>query len=213
MRNEDLTFYQKKEEFFNVLSHGIGLVLSTVGLFLLIVKSSRSDIPFKLVSFTLFGCSLILLYAASTFYHLVQRPFLRMRLNIIDHAAIYILIAGTYTPFTLVTLHGKLGWTLFGVTWGIAVIGVVLKIFYTGRFDKISTIAYVAMGWMIVFTIKPLLENFPIHGLYWLLVGGLAYTVGAVVYSRPSLRYNHAIFHVFVLLGSLCHFIAIYYYV
>jgi len=213
MRHEDLTYYHKKEEFFNVVSHALGLVLSIIGLFLLIVKSSNSTVPYKLASFTIFGGSLILLYTASTVYHYVQNPLLRKRLNILDHAAIYILIAGTYTPFTLVTLHGPLGWTLFGITWGIALVGVVLKLFFTGRFDTISTIAYVGMGWIIVFAIKPLYTALPLAGLYWLFAGGLAYTLGAILYSRPTLRYNHAIFHVFVLLGSACHYIAIYTYV
>lgn len=213
MKNKDITYYEATEEKLNVITHGIGLVLSIVALVLLIVKSSYEGSAKHIVSFTIFGASLILLYSASTFYHYSQKPKLRHRLNILDHASIYVLIAGTYTPFTLVVLKGWLGWTIFGVTWGIAIIGIVLKLFYTGRFDKISTIAYVAMGWIIIFAIKPLIEVFPLNGLYWLTAGGICYTVGAILYSIPKLKFNHVIFHVFVLLGSFSHFMAVYFYV
>ncbi len=213
MKNKHLTYYNSTEEKINVITHAIGLVLSIVALILLIIHASYNGSARHIVSFTIFGASLIVLYSASTLYHYSQNPDIRHKLNILDHASIYILIAGTYTPFTLVTLKGWLGWTIFGITWGIAILGVVLKLFYTGRFDKISTIAYVAMGWIIIFAIKPLIENLPLNGLYWLLAGGISYTVGAVLYSIPKIKYNHAIFHVFVLLGSFSHFMAIYYYV
>ena len=143
----------------------------------------------------------------------LQTPKLRYRLNIFDHASIYILIAGTYTPFTLVVLDGWVGWTIFGVSWGLALTGVILKLFFIGKYDKISTIAYVLMGWLIVFAIKPLVQNLPIEGLLWLLGGGISYTVGAILYSIKSIKYNHAIFHIFVLLGSFCHFMAVFFYV
>ena len=208
-----LTYYSKTEEKLNVLTHALGLVLSLIALVLLIKHASTNGTVTHIVSFTIFGASLILLYSASTFYHYTQNPRLRKKLNILDHAAIYVLIAGTYTPFTLVTLKGWLGWLIFGITWGIALVGIFFKLFYTGRFDKISTIAYVVMGWIIIFAINPLIENLPLHGLYWLLAGGLFYTVGAVLYSINKIRYNHAIFHVFVLLGSFSHFMAVYFYV
>ncbi len=213
MKNKHLTYYNSNEEKWNVITHAIGLVLSIVALVLLIIHASTHGTAKHIVSFIIFGASLILLYSASTFYHYTQNPELRKKLNILDHASIYVLIAGTYTPFTLVTLTGWLGWTIFGVTWGIAIIGIVLKLFYTGRFDKISTIAYVAMGWIIIFAIKPLIASLPLNGLYWLVVGGVFYTVGAILYSIPKLKYNHVIFHVFVLLGSFSHFMAIYFYV
>jgi len=213
LKKEDITYYEATEEKLNVITHGIGLLLSIVALVLLIVKSSYEGSVKHIISFTIFGASLILLYSASTFYHYSQKPKLRHRLNILDHASIYVLIAGTYTPFTLVVLKGWLGWTIFGLTWGIAIIGIVLKLFYTGRFDKISTIAYVAKGWIIIFAVKPLIEVFPLNGLYWLLAGGIFYTVGAVLYSIPKLKFNHVIFHVFVLLGSFSHFMAVYFYV
>jgi len=123
------------------------------------------------------------------------------------------LIAGTYTPFCLVVLKGWVGWTIFGVSWGLALIGIIFKIFYIGKYDRISTIAYVLMGWVIIFAIKPLINEFPVKGLIWLLAGGLAYSIGAILYSRKSIRYNHAIFHVFVLIGSFCHFMAVFFYV
>jgi len=213
MDKKHLTYYNSLEEKLNVITHGVGLVLSVVALVLLILHANEMGTSRHIVSFTIFGTSLILLYSASTFYHYSQTPRLRRKLNILDHASIYILIAGTYTPFTLVTLKGTLGWTIFGITWGIALVGVLLKLFYTGKYDKISTIAYVGMGWIIIFAVKPLIANLPLNGLYWLLAGGIFYTIGAVLYSIKKIKYNHAIFHVFVLLGSFSHFMAIYFYV
>lgn len=213
MKKEHLTYYDKKEEKLNVISHAIGLALSIVALVLLVVHASKNGTASHIVSFSIFGASLVLLYSASTIYHYSQKPDLRRKLNILDHSAIYVLIAGTYTPFTLITLKGVLGWTIFGITWGIAFIGIFFKLFYTGRFDKISTAAYVAMGWIIIFAVKPLIEIFPVNGLYWLFGGGISYTLGAVLFSLPKIKYNHAIFHIFVLLGSFCHFMAVYFYV
>jgi len=213
LKEKHLTYYNSTEEKLNVITHGLGLILSVIAMILLILHASEMGTARHVLSFTIFGASLILLYSASTFYHYFQNPNIRRKLNILDHAAIYILIAGTYTPFTLITLKGPLGWTIFGITWGIAIIGIFFKLFYTGRFDKISTGAYVAMGWIIIFAIKPLIENLPVNGLYWLLIGGIFYTVGAILYSIKRIKYNHAIFHVFVLLGSFSHFMAVYFYV
>ena len=186
---EKITFYSKKEEKLNVISHAIGLVLSIIALVLLVVYSSKYGSVWHIVSFSIFGASLIVLYSASTLYHYVQNSKLRQKLNIFDHAAIYVLIAGTYTPFTLVVLDGWIGWTIFGVSWGLAIIGIILKLFYTGRYDKISTIAYVLMGWVIVFAIKPLVANFSVEGLIWILAGGVFYTVGAILYSLKRLKW------------------------
>ena len=207
------TVYPPLEERINVYTHALGLLLSIAALVLLVVKSSINDTVWHVVSFSIFGASLVILYAASTFFHNATNLKIRKRLNVFDHASIYILIAGTYTPFTLVTLHGTIGWILFGITWGIALTGVILKLFFTGKYDKISTIAYVLMGWIIVFAFKPLLNNLPIEGIIWLVLGGIAYTIGAVLYSIKRLNFNHAIFHVFVLIGSFCHFMAVYFYV
>lgn len=213
MKENKVTFYEPKEEKFNVISHAIGLVLSIAAFVLLITYSSLNGSAWHIVSFSIYGASLILLYSASTFYHYAENPKLRQRLNIFDHSAIYVLIAGTYTPFTLVVLNGWVGWTIFGLSWGLALIGIVLKLFFTGKYDKISTFAYVLMGWLIIFAIKPLILSFSNEGLMWLLSGGISYTIGAILYSIKRIKYNHAIFHIFVLLGSFFHFIAIFFYV
>lgn len=213
MKKKNITYYDPKEEKLNVISHFIGLILSVIALILLVVYALNYGNSWHVISFSIYGASLIVLYSASTMYHYVQTPSLRQKLNIFDHSAIYILIAGTYTPFTLVVLQGWVGWTIFGVSWALAIFGVVFKLYYTGKYDKISTIAYVLMGWLIVFAIKPLVNNFPIEGLMWLLAGGLFYTVGAILYSIKSIKYNHAIFHIFVLLGSFSHFMAVFFYV
>ena len=213
MEQKKITYYNPKEEKLNVISHAFGLVLSIIALVLLVVFASLEGSVWHIVSFSIYGASLIVLYAASTFYHNSKTPKLRYRLNIFDHASIYVLIAGTYTPFTLVVLDGWVGWAIFGVSWGLALTGVILKLFFIGKYDRISTIAYVLMGWLIVFAIKPLVQNLPIEGLLWLLGGGISYTVGAILYSIKSIKYNHAIFHIFVLLGSFCHFMAVFFYV
>ena len=213
MKTKKITFYEKKEEKLNVISHGIGLILSIAALVLLVVYASIYGSAWHIVSFSIYGASLILLYSASTLYHYVQSPKLRHRLNIFDHAPIYVLIAGTYTPFTLVVLSGWVGWTIFGISWGLALVGIVLKLFYTGKYDTISTIAYVLMGWLIIIAIKPLVDNFSFNGLVWLLFGGIFYTIGAILFMMHSIKYNHAIFHIFVLLGSFCHFMAVFYHV
>lgn len=210
---KDPTYYPPLEEKINVLTHALGLFLSIIALVLLIVKASLSGTVWHIVSFSIYGTSLIILYTASTFFHNSKDLNIRKRLNIFDHASIYILIAGTYTPFTLVILNGTIGWLLFGITWGIALTGVILKLFYTGKYDKVSTIAYVLMGWIIVFAFKPLLDSFSLEGIVWLGLGGISYTIGAIFYSINKLRFNHAIFHIFVLIGSFCHFISIYFYV
>jgi hemolysin III len=210
---EDIKHYSPAEEKINIASHALGLVLSVIALVLLVVHASRYGNAWHIVSFSIFGVSLIALYAASTIYHNATEPLLRSRLRIVDHATIYLLIAGTYTPFTLITLGGFAGWTIFGVSWGMAVIGIVLKIFFTGRYDLLSTLMYVFMGWIIVFAIEPLIHNLSSEGLFWLVAGGIAYTVGAVLYSIKQIKFNHAIFHLFVLIGSVCHFISVYFYV
>jgi len=206
-------YYPPKEEKLNVISHGIGLVLSVVALLLLIFKAVKAENSVNLVSFSIFGASMVLVYAASTFYHSAKTNRLRIRLNILDHAAIYILIAGTYTPFALITLKGTTGWIILWVVWGIAFIGVILKLFFAGRYQLLSTILYVAMGWLIIFAINPLIENLSTPGLWWLFAGGISYTIGAILFMLKKIPYNHAIFHVFVLLGTFAHFISIYFYV
>ena len=201
--------YSEKEERLNIITHAFGLLLSVIGLPFLILKSLNFNGFWKPTSLIIYGFSLIVLYAASTFYHAAKDPRLRRKLNIFDHAAIYVLIAGTYTPFTILVLEGFLGWIIFGLTWMFALTGIILKLFYTGRFDKLSTALYLLMGWQIMFVINSLMERFSTEGLQLLFAGGVFYTIGAVLYSIKKLPYNHAIFHVFVLLGSVCHFFSV----
>lgn len=211
--NNEIKYYSPAEERINIGSHIFGFVLSIVASVLLVRHASISGNAWHIVSFSIFGVSLMVLFAGSSIYHSAQKPSFRRKMRVVDHAAIYVLIAGTYTPFTLVTLNGTIGWTLFGITWGMAVIGIVLKLFFTGRFSMVSTLMYVCMGWIIVFAIKPLINNLPSEGLYWLVAGGIAYTTGAILYGIKKIRFNHAIFHVFVLVGAACHFIVVYFYI
>ena len=205
--------YSPNEENINIYSHAIGLSLSFVALVLMVIRASLYGNAWHIVSVSIFGASMIALYTASTLYHSAKKPDIRARLRIIDHASIYILIAGTYTPFTLVTLNGPVGWVIFAISWSLAVSGITLKLFFTGRFNLVSTLMYVFMGWIIVFAVKPLIDNLSSEGLFWLVAGGLAYTVGASLYSIRKIKFNHAIFHVFVLIGSACHFVSVYFYV
>ena len=206
-------YYPPAEERLNVLSHGIGFALSILALILLVLKARRLGEVAHLVSFTVFGASMVLVYAASTFYHSAKASRLRIRLNILDHAAIYILIAGTYTPFALITLEDGPGFTILWIVWLMALAGVILKLFFAGRYQLLSTIMYVAMGWLIIFAINPLIENLSSEGLWWLFGGGISYTVGAILFMLNKIPFNHAIFHIFVLLGTFAHFISIYFYI
>jgi hemolysin III len=201
------------EERINVISHAVGIFLGLLASMLLVRRAILIGDAWHLVSFSVFGLSMVTLYSASTFYHNASNIDWRRRLRILDHAAIYLLIAGTYTPFALVTLRGTTGWIIFGLIWTFALIGIVLKIFFTGRYDRVSTAMYLFMGWLVVVYLKPLIHNLPPEGLGWLLAGGIAYTIGAVLYSVKKIKFNHAIFHFFVLAGNICHFISIYYYV
>jgi len=202
--------YHPQEERLNVITHGFGLVLSIIAIILLIYKASAFQGYRPIFSFAVFGASLITLYSASTFYHNAKNTRLRHYLNIGDHAAIYILIAGTYTPFALITLKNHSGLFIFVLIWSIALIGTILKIFFIGKFNVLSTVLYVGMGWIVIFYIRPLMSVFPSWGLFWLFAGGFFYTVGAIIYALEKIKFNHAIFHFFVLAGSFCHFIAIY---
>lgn len=204
--------YSEQEERLNVLTHKTGAILGLLGVILLIIKSMNYPIK-ECISFIVFGVSILILYCASTLYHAEQNQKKRNKLKIFDHCAIYILIAGTYTPFALASIGNQLGWIVFSLAWGSALIGIILKLFFTGRFNFISTSMYILMGWMIMFFIDPLQEVLPASGFIWLLSGGVAYTIGAVIYLIDQLKMNHAIFHLFVLIGSFCHFISVYYYI
>jgi hemolysin III len=201
--------YSPREEKLNVISHFTGLLLSIIGSIVLIIKGISSGTGLSIVSYIVYGTSMILLYLASTLYHNSKEAEKRRKLKVFDHASIYVLIAGTYTPFSLLVIKGAWGWSVFGVVWGIALAGIILKLFFTGRFNIVSTISYILMGWVVVVAIKPLIANFQTEGLILLLSGGLFYTFGAVLYSIKRIPYNHAIFHFFVLFGSLAHYIAI----
>jgi len=210
---EEIKHYSSAEERLNIASHALGFVLSIVALVLLVVHASQHGDIWHIVSFSIFGTSLIILYAASTVYHSAKKAQTRSRLRVLDHSSIYVLIAGTYTPFTLVTLNGTTGWTIFGVSWGLALSGIILKLFFTGKYKVASTLMYVFMGWIIIFAINPLVNNLSADGLFWLVAGGIAYTLGAILYGIKKIKYNHAIFHVFVLIGSFCHFVSVYFYI
>lgn len=207
------SYYTPAEERLNILSHGTGLLLSVVGLVLLVIRAAAFGTAIHVTSFTIFGVSLVILYGASTIYHNTKDPDTRSKLRTVDHAAIYILIAGTYTPFTLTVLDGAVGWSLFGASWGMAITGIVLKIFFTGRFNLLSTLMYIFMGWVMIFAIKPLMAALSGAAVFWIFAGGVSYTVGAVSYSIRKMPFGHAVFHFFVLAGSICHFVAVYLYI
>ena len=204
------TAYPPAEELANRVTHALGAALSVAGLVLLVVASVQHGNVWHITSSAIFGSTLILLYGASTLYHSFPQEHTRRLLRKFDHAAIFLLIAGTYTPFMLVTLRGPWGWSLFGVVWGLAAAGVVLKFWFAGRFNLVSTLIYLGMGWLVLIAIKPLIAALPAAGLGWLVAGGVCYSGGTVFYLWEKLPYNHAIWHVFVLAGSVCHWIAIY---
>lgn len=197
------------EELLNTITHAAGIAASVVGSALLIRRAARSGDPFAIVGTAIFGVTLIILYTASTLFHAAQSETARRRLQIFDHCAIYALIAGTYTPFTLTGLRGPWGWTLFGVIWGLAAAGTIFKLFFTGRFPRLSTGVYIIMGWLCLIAIVPMMRSLTEGVLAWLVAGGVAYTLGALVYSTRRIPYAHPIWHVFVLLGSICHGVAV----
>ena len=212
-KKTNIQFYSPTEEKLNIWSHAFGIFLSIIALVLLIIKAVQQDNIWMMISFPIFGVSLILLYLASTLYHASKEPQKRFKLKVFDHAAIYVLIAGSYTPFTLVSLNGETGWLIFSMVWVMAFTGIILKLFFTGRFKVISTAMYVLMGWLIVFYFQDLTASLHEKGTFYLILGGVLYTIGAILYSIKKIKFNHAIFHFFVLAGSFCHFLSIYLYV
>jgi hemolysin III len=201
------------EELVNRVTHGIGLALSLVGAALLIVAAAWSRNAWVIVSSCVYAATLVSLYAASTALHSVASPRWTRALETIDHCCIYFLIAGTYTPITLVSLRGGWGWTLFGLVWGLCFLGVLMKVRWFEHIRKISTPLYIAMGLLVVIAFKPLLAAVQIPGVLWLVAGGAAYIAGVGFYAWRRLPYSHGIWHLFVLAGSICHYLAIYYYV
>jgi len=200
------------EEKLNALSHGFGAILGIVALVLLIIFNSYKT-EFSLISVIIYGCSIIILFTASTLYHAIKKESRKHYFRILDHISIYLLIAGTYTPVLLITLEDYLGWTLFYIVWGIAGFGVFLKVFFTGKFELFSTLLYLAMGWLIVFDFSNLSNLMEVNGISLLFAGGLAYTIGIIFYVFEKIPFNHIIWHVFVLAGAICHFLMIFLFV
>jgi hemolysin III len=202
------------EERANLITHALGMLLSGAALSVLVILASRIGDARRIVTVSIYGATLLLMYTASTCYHCVRNsPRLKRAMRIFDHAAIYLLIAGTYTPVVLVQLRGGWGWSLFGVVWGLAGTGVILKLFFVDRFAPLSVTVYLLMGWLALVAIKPIIAALPAGGLGWLFAGGIAYTAGVVFYLWDHLPFNHAIWHLFVLAGSVCHFLLVLLYV
>ena len=205
--------YSRGHELANSLTHGISAALAVAGLAVLVSFAALRGNAWHVVSCSVYGATLIALFLASTLYHSFSNPRVKRVLRVLDHASIYLLIAGSYTPFMLVNLRGPWGWSLFGVVWGLALAGIVLKFFFTGRFRYASTAIYLAMGWMIVIAIRPLARVVPAGGMILLVSGGLLYTVGAALYLFKRIPYHHAIWHVFVLAASMAQYFAVMFYV
>ena len=198
-----------KNELVNAITHGVGTLLAIAGLTLLVVFASIYGNVWHIVSFSIFGATLIILYLASTLYHSFQGPRVKFLFRKFDHMSIFLLIAGTYTPFCLSVLNGWIGWTIFGIIWGCAIIGIVFKSLFTGKKELLSTIMYILMGWVIVFAIKPLYDNVSLTTFILLVAGGISYTAGTYFFINEKIRYNHGIWHVFVLGGSVLHFFSV----
>lgn len=197
------------EEITNAILHGVGFGLAVAALVVLVVLASRYGSVWHVVGFAIYGATLVILYLSSTLYHSFPEGKVKRLFHIFDHAAIFLLIAGTYTPITLITLRGPLGWTIFGIVWAIAILGVIFKAFWITKLKILSTILYIAMGWLVVVALKPLLAALNQTSATFLIVGGLLYTVGTIFYVWRSMKYNHAVWHLFVLAGSICHFFTI----
>ncbi len=204
-----MTPAERRQELASALTHGLGLVASVIGGMVLLVLAVGSADAWRIASTAVFATTLVLLYGASTLYHAARSGHLRARLQLLDHCAIYLLIAGSYTPFALVGLRGGWGWSLFGAAWGLAVVGIVFKLLYIGRFQYISTATYIGMGWMALLVAVPMVRLLEPVTLAWIVAGGLIYTAGTWFYHRERIPYNHAIWHLFVIGGSVCHGIAV----
>lgn len=201
--------FSKSEEIANAIIHGIGAILSIAALVILIVYSALYGTVWHVISFTIFGTTMLLLYTSSTLVHSFPPGKAKDVFEILDHSAIYFFIAGTYTPFLFIAIKGTMGWTLFGIVWGLAIVGTIFKTFYVKRFLHASTLLYVLMGWLIVFAWSPLMKNLSTEGITFLIIGGLLYTVGAIFYVWRGFVYHHAVWHLFVLGGSIMHFFSV----
>ncbi|RMH00698.1 MAG: hemolysin III family protein [Chloroflexi bacterium] len=203
------SFYTWHEELMNFATHGVATGLSIVGTAVLLVLAFLYGTVWHIIGFSVYGISLISLYLASTLYHGSRQPRMKRILRVLDHAAVYLLIAGTYTPFVLISVRTWLGWLLLGVVWGLAILGVVYKIVMIHKFERLSTAVYVLMGWMGVVAFREALAALPTYVLVWIAAGGVFYTIGVIFYAWRRLPYNHAIWHLFVVAGSVCHYVAV----
>jgi len=201
------------EEIANAVSHGVGLLLAVLAALILVVAAVQRGGVAEIAGASVFGTTMVLAYLTSTLYHALPRNRAKQVFRILDHGAIFLLIAGTYTPFTLGPLRGSWGWTLFGLVWGLALVGIVFKAVGGVRYPKLSTAVYIAMGWLVVIAIEPLRLTLPMSGLIWLLAGGIAYTAGVAFFAPRRLRYSHFVWHLFVIAGTACHFAAVLWYV
>ncbi|MDX9753382.1 MAG: hemolysin III family protein [bacterium] len=208
-----MAVYSQQEETANFLTHAAGTLLSIAALSILVTLAGIEGDVWRIVSFSIYGATLVILYLISTLYHAFRSERLKAVFRVLDHISIFLLIAGTYTPFTLVNLRGPWGWSIFGVIWGLAIAGIVFKLFMTGRWQVFSSLVYIMMGWVVLIAFKPLFASVDLSGVLWLIAGGMAYTLGVIFYSMKTIPYHHAIWHCFVLLGSTCHFFAIYFHV
>jgi hemolysin III len=199
----------KKEEIANAITHGLGAALAIAALVLLVVFSVIKGNTWHVVSFSIFGASLVILYLASTLYHSFSNPRVKAFFKKLDHMSIFVLIAGTYTPFCIAVLQNWIGWTFFGIVWGCTILGIVIKAFHTGKKEVLSTILYVLMGWIIVFAIKPLYNAISFQAFLFLIIGGILYSVGTFFFINNKIKYNHSIWHLFVLGGSTFHFFSV----
>lgn len=198
-----------REEFANSITHGFGILFSVVGISLLVTFSVLNGSFVHVFSCSIYGASILLLYTFSTLYHAIQTPSIKRALRIFDHISIYFLIAGTYTPFLLISLGGLQGWIYFGVVWGLTLVGIVFKVFYTHRFARLSLILYLSMGWIALLFIRPLIQRLDPAELILIAAGGISYTFGIIFYTNKTMRYAHTIWHIFVLAGTIIHFLAI----
>ncbi len=203
--------YTLGEEIFNSVSHGAGALLAIAGCVVLIVFSAIYGGAWEVVSASIYGATLIILYTMSTLYHALTNPKAKRVFRILDHNTIFLLIAGTYTPYTLVSIRGALGWTIFGIIWGVAILGITLNSVNLEKFKKFSMICYVAMGWAIVLAIKPLVHAIPLISTVFLLIGGVCYSIGIPFYKRKQTKYMHSIWHLFVIAGSVFHYFSVFF--
>ncbi|MDC3417410.1 PAQR family membrane homeostasis protein TrhA [Aquibacillus salsiterrae] len=201
--------FTKGEEVANAITHGVGALLSIVGLVVLIVSSTLYGTAWHVVSFTVFGATMLILYTSSTMVHALPPGKAKDLFEIFDHSSIYLFIAGTYTPFTFLAIKGALGWTLFGIVWGLAIGGTVFKVFFVKKYLFTSTILYVVMGWLIVFGWNQIVDNVARNGVILLVLGGAFYTIGALFYVWRGFKYHHAIWHLFVIAGTIAHFFCV----